>query len=223
MVPDDVEDIAQTVRTLSRRYDYVFTSGGIGPTHDDVTYEAIARGTRRNAVASGLCPTVANPDHRDRAEGWLRPIAFSRTLTYHAPTLAKMEAFFGERRQPVTEAAKRMALFPSGSEIVEVPPLWVPLVVCENVYIMPGIPQLFNAMVAALPSLLGQHGTIYRQLLYTRFFEGDARARDGEAWVGTAALMHGRAHAGARGCWRAGGPQSTLPTTCRRPPRRSPR
>ena len=45
MVPDDIDDIAQTVRMLSRRYDYVFTSGGIGPTHDDMTYEAIARGT----------------------------------------------------------------------------------------------------------------------------------------------------------------------------------
>ena len=43
VVPDDVADIAETVLRLSRSFDYVFTSGGIGPTHDDVTYEAVAK------------------------------------------------------------------------------------------------------------------------------------------------------------------------------------
>lgn len=44
VVPDDLEDIAATVLELSRRFDYVFTSGGVGPTHDDVTMAAIAHG-----------------------------------------------------------------------------------------------------------------------------------------------------------------------------------
>jgi molybdenum cofactor synthesis domain-containing protein len=43
-VPDDVDDIAQTVVECSRRFDYVFTSGGVGPTHDDITMAAIAKG-----------------------------------------------------------------------------------------------------------------------------------------------------------------------------------
>ncbi|MGB0921418.1 MAG: competence/damage-inducible protein A [Alphaproteobacteria bacterium] len=39
----DVEtDIVAAVQALSGRYDYVFTTGGIGPTHDDITAEAIA-------------------------------------------------------------------------------------------------------------------------------------------------------------------------------------
>jgi molybdenum cofactor synthesis domain-containing protein len=44
MIPDDVDDIATTVTTFSRKFDYVFTSGGVGPTHDDVTIEAVAKG-----------------------------------------------------------------------------------------------------------------------------------------------------------------------------------
>ncbi len=44
MIPDEVDDIAATVTELSARFDHVFTSGGVGPTHDDVTMEAIARG-----------------------------------------------------------------------------------------------------------------------------------------------------------------------------------
>ena len=40
----DVEDtIISHVKTLSEAYDYVFTSGGIGPTHDDITTASIAK------------------------------------------------------------------------------------------------------------------------------------------------------------------------------------
>ncbi len=44
VVPDDAADIADTVTRDSARFDHVFTSGGVGPTHDDVTIAAIARG-----------------------------------------------------------------------------------------------------------------------------------------------------------------------------------
>ena len=42
-IPDQIEVIAREVRTLSEAYDFVFTSGGIGPTHDDLTMDAIAK------------------------------------------------------------------------------------------------------------------------------------------------------------------------------------
>jgi len=43
-VPDDLDDIATTVVSTSGRFDHVFTSGGVGPTHDDITMAAIAQG-----------------------------------------------------------------------------------------------------------------------------------------------------------------------------------
>ncbi len=42
IVPDETSRIVEAVRDLSARYTHVFTSGGIGPTHDDITADAIA-------------------------------------------------------------------------------------------------------------------------------------------------------------------------------------
>ncbi|MEZ4404327.1 MAG: competence/damage-inducible protein A [Kofleriaceae bacterium] len=42
VIPDDHDDIAATVADAAARCTYVFTSGGVGPTHDDVTIAAIA-------------------------------------------------------------------------------------------------------------------------------------------------------------------------------------
>jgi molybdenum cofactor synthesis domain-containing protein len=42
IVGDEQAAIVEAVRALSRRYDFVLTSGGIGPTHDDITADAIA-------------------------------------------------------------------------------------------------------------------------------------------------------------------------------------
>jgi FAD synthetase len=44
VIPDDLDDIAATVPELAARFDLVFTSGGVGPTHDDLTMAGIARG-----------------------------------------------------------------------------------------------------------------------------------------------------------------------------------
>ena len=43
VIPDDVEVIADEVSKCSAEFDHVFTSGGVGPTHDDVTMEGVAR------------------------------------------------------------------------------------------------------------------------------------------------------------------------------------
>ena len=42
VIPDNVEEIARVVMEFSRKYDFVFTSGGLGPTHDDVTVEGVS-------------------------------------------------------------------------------------------------------------------------------------------------------------------------------------
>ena len=42
-VPDEEDEIVAALDALRRRYTYVFTTGGIGPTHDDITADAVAR------------------------------------------------------------------------------------------------------------------------------------------------------------------------------------
>jgi molybdenum cofactor synthesis domain-containing protein len=53
VVPDEESDIAEEVSSCSRRYDWVVTTGGVGPTHDDVTMAGIARGFGRKVVRDG--------------------------------------------------------------------------------------------------------------------------------------------------------------------------
>src|SRR4030081_500088 len=43
VVPDDEDEIVAAVNGLRRRYTYLFTTGGIGPTHDDITADSIAK------------------------------------------------------------------------------------------------------------------------------------------------------------------------------------
>ena len=50
VIEDDLEIIAREVLALHHAYDVVFTSGGVGPTHDDVTIDAVARAVETDVV-----------------------------------------------------------------------------------------------------------------------------------------------------------------------------
>lgn len=50
VVADDVEEIAWAIRCCLGRYEPIFTSGGIGPTHDDLTVAGVAAGLERPVV-----------------------------------------------------------------------------------------------------------------------------------------------------------------------------
>ncbi len=56
VVADDEDAIAKAVNALRKTHDYLFTTGGIGPTHDDITVDAVAK-------ALGL-PVIVHPEAR---------------------------------------------------------------------------------------------------------------------------------------------------------------
>ena len=109
-IPDVIETIANEVRAMSDRYDHVFTSGGIGPTHDDLTIEGIAQAFGR--------PVELNESIADR----LRRNA----------------------RGELNESTMKMAMIPQGASLLDAGDLWFPLVVIENVYVFPGVPELLR-------------------------------------------------------------------------------
>src|SRR5580700_8966226 len=73
VVMDDVETIAREVVLLSREHDWLFTSGGVGPTHDDVTIEAVAKAFGVRVVTSPEMEAMLRAHYKERCtEGHLR-------------------------------------------------------------------------------------------------------------------------------------------------------
>jgi len=107
-IPDVIEVIAEHVKTMSQTYDYVLTSGGIGPTHDDLTVDGVAA-------------------------------AFGKPLEESASIAERLRRATGE---PPSPNQLKMAQIPAGAALIDSGDLWFPLVVVENVYVFPGIPEL---------------------------------------------------------------------------------
>jgi FAD synthetase len=116
VIPDEVSVISETVAAFSRDFDVVFTSGGVGPTHDDVTLEGVARAM--------MVPIVRHPRLVELLERY--------------------------SRSTVTEAALRMAEIPEGAELVGGEQVRFPTVLMRNVYVLPGVPEIFRAKFEAI-------------------------------------------------------------------------
>jgi len=113
VIPDIEGEIIEAVNLLRAKFDYVFTTGGIGPTHDDITSAAIAR-------AFGI------GHHRDpEAEAILR--------THY-------------KAEDITEARLKMAEVPVGAELLDNPVSKAPGFRVENVYVLPGVPRIMQAI-----------------------------------------------------------------------------
>ena len=73
LVADDVEIIAEEVRALASSHDWLFTSGGVGPTHDDVTIEGVARAFGVAVVSSPQLEGMLRAHYKERCtDGHLR-------------------------------------------------------------------------------------------------------------------------------------------------------
>jgi molybdenum cofactor synthesis domain-containing protein len=116
VVPDEIGPIRDDVRLFSEQFDFVFTSGGVGPTHDDVTMTAIAA-------------------------------AFDRGMERRPELVDALRRYYGDR---LTDAALRMADVPEGTVLVPVPRGLFPVITVENVYILPGVPEILAAKFASI-------------------------------------------------------------------------
>ncbi|KKF97611.1 hypothetical protein CFO_g14 [Ceratocystis platani] len=141
VIGDDEEEIAEAVSRMSSKYDFVVTSGGIGPTHDDITYQAIGK-------AFSLPLTMHQPTY-DRMKRLMKPHPSQPNFDWNVES-------------PDRTARERMVILPldlsrdlSKQIIYTWDDLWVPVTVVNgNVHILPGIPQLFERLIDGLkPSI----------------------------------------------------------------------
>ncbi len=84
IIPDMEETIISTVNELRARFDYVFTTGGIGPTHDDITALSIARAfgiaLERSPQAESMLREHYKPEDRTDARMKMADIPAGATL-----------------------------------------------------------------------------------------------------------------------------------------------
>lgn len=140
-IPDEVELIASVVKEFSNSSDFVFTTGGIGPTHDDKTYESVAK-------------------------------AFGYPTRLHNDAFKKFCSRYDYDGDSVNEYRKRMSIFPDPCSVLDVPDLWVPVVVVKNVYIYPGVPELFRYMLENTRKQF-EGVPLCRRKIYTHLVEGE--------------------------------------------------
>jgi molybdenum cofactor synthesis domain-containing protein len=69
IVPDDAARIAESVNALRAGHDYLFTTGGIGPTHDDITVDAIAEAFGVPVIVHPAARAILEDYYRDRPGG----------------------------------------------------------------------------------------------------------------------------------------------------------
>jgi len=133
VIPDELDEIADAVRRFRTEFDIVFTSGGVGPTHDDLTVAGVARGLDR--------PVVRHP--------------FLENI---------LRKYLGTE---IDESGLKMAEVVEGTELLTDGSRNFPTMQVENIYVLPGIPELFRRKVESLSERL-RIDPFYLRVIYSR-------------------------------------------------------
>lgn len=145
VVADIEDEIVAAVNALRTRYDYLFTTGGIGPTHDDITAASIAR-----AVGQRL---IQNPE-----------------------ALSRLRRHYAEAGLELTAARLRMANTPENATLIDNPISTAPGFRVENVFVLPGVPKIMQAMLDGLKSQLSGGRPLLTRSVVTNLGEGTIAA-----------------------------------------------
>jgi molybdenum cofactor synthesis domain-containing protein len=116
VIPDIREKIISTINECRTEFDYVFTTGGIGPTHDDITSECVAE-----AFGVGM---YRDPEIVDLLNSYMK----------------------NRGNSGMNEARLRMATFPEGAVLIKNEVSAAPGYLIENVFVMAGVPRIMQAM-----------------------------------------------------------------------------
>lgn len=148
VIGDSIDEIAETVKEFSSKFNIVLTSGGIGPTHDDVTYKGIAKGFDEEVVRSDSLVAYWN--------------------TYFRSEPSQAVSFIPKSAKIIWSKTKCLWL-EKGAEIDR-----FPVVSVSNVFVFPGIPILLQEGFSSIEKLYFQsHGcSFYTARVYLSVDEG---------------------------------------------------
>ncbi len=151
VVPDQPEAIVAAVNFCRVLYTYVFTTGGIGPTHDDITTACIARAFGRKVIR--------------------HPEAEKKLRAFYKDSLSKGGS-------DINEARLKMAETPDGAGVtlIENRVTSAPGYRIENVFVMAGIPSIAQAMFEAAVPLLRTGDPVFSGSVDGEVREGDIAA-----------------------------------------------
>lgn len=141
VIADEENEIVEAAQRMSKNYDFVVTSGGIGPTHDDITYASIAKAfnlpLKLHETAFEKMKKLSKPHKSQPNFRWDEP---SPALT----AKLRMVELPYDGKKPDHE----QVLFVKDD-------LWVPIAVVNgNIHILPGVPRLFEALLDGMKPLL---------------------------------------------------------------------
>ena len=149
VIPDRMDEIAAEVALFSKKYTHVVTAGGIGPTHDDITYQGVAKGLQEELT---LLPELVE----------LIKSHFKIPVPDYDPLEPPKYPF--DVDTTAFHPALKMALVPASSLLHQAKPgvSVFPMVQVKNVYIMPGIPQYLKRCCRHLETLARNADIVFR-------------------------------------------------------------
>ena len=150
VVSDDVDEIAGEVKKFSSRFSVVITTGGIGPTHDDVTMQGVAKAFEEDVVLN---------------EELVRLISGAYELSEHQINSSHL------KMARVPSSVKLSYGKDSSGK-----PSNFPLISAHNVYIFPGVPQFLEEEFGVLENLLSISNSKKRFFLRKIYLSADETA-----------------------------------------------
>jgi len=171
-VPDRIDEIVEAVERARRRADWVFTSGGVGPTHDDVTVAAVARALGQPIVRSAELVASIRELHRRHHAGAEAPDAALRMADVPEGT-----RLVGDPSFP-TLAAANVVMLPGVPQFFRwqfdkiAPELWAPPFRLACVYL-----SLGEERVAPILDRVAREHPAVEIGSYPRFDDADHRVK----------------------------------------------
>ena len=131
VVPDELDEIVAEINRMQKEVDIIVTSGGVGPTHDDVTIVSVSSALKSPLVLhQGMADLLREKMGVDESDDSKDGLSDAQIKMSTLPACSRLRYFSGKDEWPILQ--------------------------CQNIYILPGVPQFFSKKIEALAPHLSE-------------------------------------------------------------------